>query len=283
MNVLISGERGFVARSLLAVKGFYEPSVKMRTIGRSSGLTEFLGSEDKDLNFDTFIHAASAPKALGLQRYLINKELLDATLNYCSQNNVKKYVFISSGAVYQNHSGLIDEYGPIKNKETHDAYASSKITSEKQVIDFCEAHDIKWVILRLFAFSGEFLISRREFALVDFLHQAQQSGSITVKSPDTVRSYLHQFDMAHQIIAGSKFGMNEIFNVGSDLPVNMSELAEMIKSEANTPIRIIKTSISPGNFYVPRIEKITALTKSMEHIDLRAAIRSMFAEIRQIA
>ncbi len=157
MNILITGSNGFLGNYVC--DSFNEKKVAYDTIGRNSANNVIFDFEkDKNLilnnKYTSIVHIAGkahfVPKneADIASFYKINvvgtNILLKALEN---QTNLKKFVFISSVAVYGLSDGnLIDENYELQAK---DPYGLSKIQAEKFVIDWCKNKGISYYILRL--------------------------------------------------------------------------------------------------------------------------------------
>jgi nucleoside-diphosphate-sugar epimerase len=157
MNILITGSNGFLGNYVC--ESFNEKKVTYDTIGRNS-TNNIIFDFEKDNNlilknqYSSVVHIAG--KAHFVQKneadiasfHKVNVEgtniLLKALEN---QTNLKKFVFISSVAVYGLTEGnLIDENYKLQAK---DPYGSSKIQAEKLITDWCKNKRISFYVLRL--------------------------------------------------------------------------------------------------------------------------------------
>lgn len=157
MNILITGSNGFLGNYVC--DAFNKKKVAYDTIGRNSKNNIIFDFEkDNNLNlknqYSSVVHIAGkahfVPKneAEIASFHKINfegtKVLLKALEN---QTNLKKFVFVSSVAVYGLSEGnLIDENYELKAK---DPYGLSKILAEKLITDWCKNKGISFYILRL--------------------------------------------------------------------------------------------------------------------------------------
>ena len=244
MNCLISGGNGFVAKSIL---NYIDDQLVFDNIGiitRSPDKVIFKshkniriynhneiidGDFDSSIKYDIYFHAISAPRSLKNDRFFVNEDLLSSYLEVCANIGIKSIVYFSSGAV-RNHGEVFCNKSNNTNHKIH--YAHHKIKSEQFVVNFCKRNLISYKIFRLYTFSGSHLLNRNEFAISQMITQALSEGVITINSPTTVRSYLDQDDMARNIINSSikNLDSNSIKDIGSDKPINMFELANLIAS-----------------------------------------------------
>ncbi len=135
---------------------------------------------------------------------------------------------ISSGAAY--HPGS--------------AYADAKLHSERLVQQY------GGIVLRLFTFMGPHFDFNGPFAAGNFIRDALLTGVIRIKGDGTaVRSYMHTDDMAKWVWHFVHTGVPaQIYDIGSDKPVNMISLAEEIARQAGQKTgRIIEVEVDCGN------------------------------------
>lgn len=134
-------------------------------------------------------------------------------------------------------------------------YADLKIESERLVSEY------GGVICRLFTFMGPHLPLDGTFAAGNFIRDSLLTGTIHIKGDGTaVRSYMHTEDMSKHVWDLLYSGVpSQVYDVGSDLPVNMLWLAEEIARQAGEKTgRIIEVEVDCGqtsalapNHYVP--------------------------------
>jgi nucleoside-diphosphate-sugar epimerase len=158
MNILITGSSGFLGNILLRFLG---KNYLVRTIGKNKSSTYpidvCLPFELKE-SFDCIIHAAG-------KAHLIPRSQEDARafwdVNVVGTRNLlkalvyppKRFVFISSVAVYGNTSGeFLTEQNPVLAR---DPYGQSKIQAEAEVMEWCNRYDVICTILRLPLVYGE--------------------------------------------------------------------------------------------------------------------------------
>ena len=171
-----------------------------------------------------------------------------------SLSNKPVMLHLSSGAVYGNKSENrpLGENDITADSSTKDLYTRSKILGE-EIVDFGNITNL-WtgINARLFTFIGPHLPLNEHFAIGNFMHEALNSKRITIKgNAKTIRSYMYPSDLCEWLI---KLIANKIIvpiHIGSDLPVNMRDLAEIVKNVTGAKkVYQNELDIAP-NFYYP--------------------------------
>jgi nucleoside-diphosphate-sugar epimerase len=209
-------------------------------------------------------------------------------LNQAHRHRVKKMLFASSGAVYGPR-----ETGrqPIAEEDTNipiqlgpkGVYAESKRLAEILGAVFAEQHGFEFKIARGFAFLGPYLPLTSHFAAANFIADALAGASIKVQGNGTgIRSYLYAADMAAwlwTILLRGESGRP--YNVGSDKPIRIAELARTI-ANACTPVPEVQVLglDSPGiaaDYYVPDVSRARNELGLKESRSLHEAIERTLA------
>ena len=143
-----------------------------------------------------------------------------------------RLLYISSGAVYRDDP---EEYG------------WNKIRWELQ----CKRADIDLVVARLFTFFGDRLDPNK--AISTFIRRAQAGQPIRLQGDGScVRSYMSGWRMAIWLWAILQKGeRGEAYDVGSDTPMTMLQLANLVASRWPVPI-IQEGGEVPHPYYMPR-------------------------------
>lgn len=193
-------------------------------------------------------------------------------IDVAKKNNCKRFLFISSGAVYGINNNPMKESDECKPCTQ---YGISKLNAEKM----CLNSDLDVCIARCFAFSGKFLSKTSQFAIGNFVNDAMNGQKISINSDGkSIRSFLDQEDLCRwlfKILIDSK--PNEIYNVGSGNPISIFELAMLVKKILNQKIEVsINASIPGSSIYLPNVSKIMnelgcKIEKSLEQSILEMA------------
>ena len=221
---------------------------------------------------DFVIHAAASSDE---RRYLESSEeerrnIIAGTYNYINLAKIfhqkSKIIYVSSGAVYGDQP--IDVLRVPENYASHDlansivqnkkAYALAKRDSEN-LISKLGSDGLEVSIARCFAFIGPYLPRDQHFAIGNFIEDALHGRAIEVKAQHQVfRSYMYADDLVSWLmtIASSASSKCPIFNVGSDIAVEIRDLALMISEKYAVQVRTSSVIYgSQADRYIPDIQK----------------------------
>ncbi|NQV77976.1 MAG: NAD-dependent epimerase/dehydratase family protein [Lutibacter sp.] len=153
-TILITGSTGFLGKSIIDKVNH----LMIKTVGRCKSCDFVFDLKNTELSFlnfhfDTVIHIAgkahSIPGNIFEQNdfYEVNYKGTINLLNALLGNPPKKFVFISTVAVYGENCGIqIGENSPLF---ASDPYGESKRLAEGVIIDWCSKNNVKFTILRL--------------------------------------------------------------------------------------------------------------------------------------
>lgn len=176
-----------------------------------------------------------------------------------------KLLYTSSGAVYGptvEGRGRIQEDDPVLPFPRHPrwAYAESKRLSELMLGLLGTESGVATKVARGFAFLGPRLPFDAHFAAGNFVRDALRGGPVVMKSSGTaVRSYLYGADLAvwlWTILFRGESGRP--YNVGSDEPISIRELAEAVAGEGASDVKVVTPALvadEPADVYVPDISR----------------------------
>jgi len=225
MNILLSGADGNFGsafQTLAAAHG----SARVIPLTRSGWTT----LDEKLDAVDLIVHAASDLRTQpGAQphRWLESNLLTTARLlEAARQHGVKRYVFISSCAVYG------------ANLLTHEDSACSPITlngiekylNEKLVAEFCANNGIEYQILRVFNTYG----GKDRFSVLSKLENAIRNGTPFTLNNDgrVMRDFIHVDDVAavalHFCFANAK---QRYVNIGTGVSTKIADIGDMVVSQ----------------------------------------------------
>jgi dTDP-glucose 4,6-dehydratase len=220
--------------------------------------------------FTHVLHAAAestrGPSQSPLERYLSIVDGAKNVLDFAVASKVKRFLLTSSGGVYGAQPvemPLINEsYLQIPDPlNAQSAYSIAKRTVEHLCVLYQSTHSIETIIARCFAFVGQDLPQEAHFAIGNFIRDALGRSQITVAGDGSaVRSYMDQRDLAQWLITLLFKGRaGQAYNVGSDVPISISEVAHKVRNiiAPHKSILILgKVDLAAvRNYYVPCIDK----------------------------
>ena len=185
------------------------------------------------------------------------------TLDFAVASGAKRFLFVSSGAVYGRQPREITHIpetyqGSLNTADPNHAYAEGKRIGEELVAAFHKEHYLEATIARCFAFVGPGLPLDAHFAIGNFIRDAMKGEPIRVKDGTPYRSYLYAADLA--IWLWTILFKGEVchpYNVGSDQEITIAQLADAV---ASTLGGSVQPSTSTPNFnsspscYVPDLK-----------------------------
>ncbi len=238
------------------------------TLHRGGDITEFLLPKGE---FTHVIHAASELSSAQPKdpAGLIEKAVCGTrrVLDFARERGVRSLLFTSSGAVYgpagsaDRHLLREDEGAGALPLEPRWAYAEAKRAAEMIAVFLGRSAGIEVKIARGFAFFGPHLPLDSPLAAAGFIASALRGEQIVVQGHgQTVRSYLYGADLAAwlwTILLRGEAGRP--YNVGSDVPVTIAELARTVATEAGlAEPPLILGKMKPNEIaesYVPAIAR----------------------------
>lgn len=251
---------------------------------------QILRGDVRDFNlpagdFDYVIHAATDVVSAGAD----SREVLDVNylgtkrvLEFCRERNVRKYLFISSGAFYGRQptsvSNLSEDYtGAPDISLDSAAYGEGKRISEWLSCQAARTSSLEVKRVRCFAMIGPKLALDNRFAVGNFINDILNSRDILIKGDGkTIRSYMYASDMTIWLWKILFHGTpSEVYNVGSDQAISLFELAQKCVASSQASLAIHRNKqpdpMSLAEHYVPSIEKAKKLGLKLE-VSLDSAI-----------
>ena len=217
---------------------------------------------------------------------MVNKMLSGTmrALDFCVQAKVKKTLLVSTGAVYggaPSHLKNIPEdfSDSIDPTISGSAYHHVRRMMESLNVLYAEENNFEAKIARCFSFIGPYLPLNGRFAVSDFMLESISKKPIIVKSDGrAVRSYLYMADLTIWLWTILFSGTNcTPYNVGSEFPTTIHEIAELIAHESVPPLSVpVLGKSSDGvapNYYVPDTSRAQAGIGVRQLISLTEAIR----------
>ncbi len=197
-------------------------------------------------------------------------------LDFACAMHVQRFLFVSSGAVYgpQCADGLALSEDLLQAPLPTDisaVYAQGKRMAEHLCALYSAHRQLSCVIARCFALISSHIPLDGPYAAGNFIREALAADrlSITVSSDGTaIRTYLDGRDAAHWLFTLLERGEpGEAYNVGSDTPVTIHELAKVVVEQlapGKTVFIMQENSKGPRSVYVPDISKARELGLRVE-------------------
>ncbi|MFC1894967.1 NAD-dependent epimerase/dehydratase family protein [Candidatus Dependentiae bacterium] len=167
---------------------------------------------------------------------LINIEGTKNLLEACRKNDVKKFIFSSSSAVYGNKKEKCNEDDKV-NPESQ--YAKSKVAGEEICKYYYENYGINTTCLRYFNVYGERQNPNGNYAAVvaKFTHNLKTNTPIVIYGDGKqTRDFIHVSEVAKANLKISiQPNLNgDVFNIATGKSINLLELIDQLEKEINT-------------------------------------------------
>ncbi|MCU1288420.1 MAG: galE 1 [Acidobacteria bacterium] len=305
MKVLITGAGGFVGKAIierLTQDGFdlFELHHKAKKVSESDKNKENrvfysdITSIDELLKLeiigkcDVVVHAAGLAHQFGKidnERFrLVNVKGTENVLELSKRLQTKHFVLIGSVSVYgdtKNRSGNKEGINEDAECAPVDAYAESKLKSEKIAEDFCLHTDMSLTILRLATVIGE--EDRGNF--LRLIKSIDARKFFWIGKGVNQKSLIHKEDVANavSIVINAKNSLNEnkeknkkieIFNVSAE-PLSMKKIVDTIGGELNKKVPNI--SVNP-KFLMPFFSFNKSFVNNKTVVKLEKTIEKWLAE-----
>ncbi len=297
-SILVTGASGFIGKWIILLllelntKYNYEIKIYFLTRNKKKFLklnkefnksnqiifieNNILNLDIKKYDFNFIFHLAGDLNKKNHNKLLQYDEIVTGSkivFDYSKINNKVKILFLSSGAVYGNFEKKIYHKNSDTvdfNKVLHNTYAYGKLSAENYAKFLHSFNKSKIKIARCFTLVGPYQMIGKGFAIVDFISLAIKDKNIKINSPLKVyRSYMFVADLIIWLIFILLKGEDgKVYNVGSDKPILLLDLAKKIVKLTNSKSKVIPNRKSLNNekiqFYIPDIEE----TKKTFNLDL---------------
>ena len=273
-TILVTGGAGFIGSHLIAKLA--HRSYKIRILdnlstGKLSNIdpailnnksVDFIEGDIRDSELvskcmdkvDIVVHlAAQISVPYSIQNPKFNDEVnIGGTMNLLKssvENKIKKFVFISSCAVYGDTVYLpIDEKHPINPISP---YATSKLVAEKECLNLNSTHLLKSVVLRFFNVYGPKQgLNDYSGVITKFMDRIRRKLPLTIYGDGSqTRDFVYVQDIVNAIILSveRKDVDGEIFNIGTGKAVTIEELAKTMLLLTGKELEIVKAPIREGD------------------------------------
>jgi dTDP-glucose 4,6-dehydratase len=239
--------------------------------------------------FSYVIHAATETSAQlnGGDPLLMLDTIVEGTrrtLEFARQCGAQKFLLTSSGAVYGKQppemTHIPEDYvGAPDPLDPRSVYGEGKRVAEHLCALYSKQYGVQTKIARCFAFVGPYLPLDIHFAIGNFIRDGLRGGPICVKGDGTsYRSYLYAADLAIWLWTILCKGEScRPYNVGSDEPISILELAYKVVSCLSDQVEVLVMSKPvPGRAparYVPNIDRGKSEIGLQIYIGIESTIR----------
>lgn len=221
---------------------------------------------------DCVFHFAGQSSVLGSMGHTVRTAYSDiygtsVVLQCAKNNNVKKFVYASSGSVYGNNEL------PHVETQTEDplsVYSASKIAGEQLCKTYSKLFGIETIILRYFNVYGERQPVNGEFPSVlgTFKKQKEKQSPLTIyNGGEQRRDFIHISDVIDATLAAAtvtipKEYSETPFNIGYGKNYSIQELVKMYKhyfinvEEKNIPLYTSKSDIKESLANIEKAKNI---------------------------
>lgn len=212
-------------------------------------------------------------------------------LDFSVTTGAKRVVLASSGAIYgaQPSDVVHVEEDCVRGPRHGDVtapYAEGKRLAEVLGEVYARENHIHVVHARGFAFAGPHLPLGEHFAIGNFVRDAHARKEIVIEGDGTpFRSYLYGADLASWLWVLLMRGVSgRAYNVGSDDGRPLREIAAIVGSVANLPVRIVGVAdpIRAPARYVPSTKRAREELGLTAHIDLVSATKRWLMWLSQM-
>ncbi|MEM2157915.1 MAG: SDR family NAD(P)-dependent oxidoreductase [Sulfolobales archaeon] len=307
MRVLITGGAGFIGHHLAvylnslgyevicidnltrstndAVKALQDNNIKLviSDVTDLNSLRDSMGS----IRPDAVVHAAaliSVEESLEKPEEYFKNNVM-GTLNVVrvvKDFGVRRVIYLSSAAVYGDPIELpIKEEHPTNPKSP---YGLSKLFGEGIVKLFSQLYGYGFIILRLFNVYGPGQkLTHYSGVIIKFIDMVKKDLPLTIfGSGEQSRDFIHVRDVckAVELSLTTKY-VNEVYNVGSGVPLSINELANLVQSVRGSKVGVVYMPPRVGDILhsYADISKITKLLGFKPSVSIIDGIKE-FLEIR---
>ena len=300
-NIFISGATGFFGRSLveslieldfiyqlqlnlfLLVRDISNFQSIFPNISRLPNVNVLEGDiNNLSLPFIDISHAihAAATSRIWVSPAQSMKTIIDGTdniLEWLGKCNVRRVLFISSGAVYGQLPIELNSFsekfiGAPDTLSPNSAYGEAKRCAELKCAIASDKYGFDFSIARCFSFIGPYLPWETHFAAGNLINDAINQNVLNIKGDGSaLRSYLYAADLVIWLLTIlCRAPTSRAYNVGSDEIISILHLAETIKDIAGRNLRI--NILGNENLDLARSIYLPDISRAKQELDLSPKI-----------
>lgn len=261
-RVLVTGSAGFLGSHLVEVlvssdarvvglDCLANPGRLKDVIDRVEYLSIDIASRDwmekipKKFDFIFHLAAFAAPSAAQENPELAFRQNVNGTQNvleFAMDSSVKKFVFMSAGALYTN----VPKYLPIDEKHPispmQGVYATTKRIGELICEDFGRNYGLPYVYFRLFNTYGP--RQSPEYLIPSFILQARSGENLTVFNGEIRRDFSYVGDIVEALLraASSEYRGGPV-NLGTGIEHTIGEVAKKIADRMGVEVECLNRQV----------------------------------------
>ncbi|MGE5516384.1 MAG: NAD-dependent epimerase/dehydratase family protein [Bacteroidota bacterium] len=311
MNVVVTGGAGFIGSSL--VRKLLEIGCSVMVVddlsnGKAANLPQHSALSLRQLsicpssadeisaiikNADLVYHLAS-PIGVALAhsaRYRVVESILDSgtTVIKACRTHRCPLVITSSSEVYgQGLPRPISETDPVRvDIGARWGYATAKAALEHMAAGLWQDHGVPTWLVRPFNIAGPRQRPETGLVVASFVAAAAAGRPLEIHGDGTqTRSFLHVEDMAEALtaIAFNDSLVGQPVNVGSEAPITIAKLAEIVRQVLNVDVQVIHRPLesmldgtfAPAQYRIPDITLIKNTTGWYPKRGVEAAAKECF-------
>jgi len=264
LKILVTGGAGFIGRYLVdsllphnevsiydnfsnSSKADIESLIDKGAKFVNEDILDYQKLQKSCIEFDLIIHLAAKTDVSDsvIHPEITNEVNVTGTENImkcCIENKIKKIIFASSAAVYDESKIPVNE-----NAKTNPSspYGKSKLAAEQKIKKISRESDINAVSLRMFNVYGKGQNKKYAGVISKFIKNISQSKPIQINGDgEQTRDFVSIFDVvvafecAIKNIEGKK---GDVYNIGTGGSISVNELAKLILKRCNKKTEIKHT------------------------------------------
>ncbi len=229
----------------------------------------------KDINCLIHMGAYVPKKTISINKNLINKINIDATINLLkwSQRNNVHFIYISGSVVYNQNKKNSENSKLLKNSKNF--YIDSKIKCERKILRLVKKKNNNYTIFRPSSIYG-FGLDKNKL-ISKFINILQKNKALEIYNfKKTKVNFIHAKDVASAIYQSFKLRKKGIYNIGSKSCYNFLSLSKillkLIKSKSIIVLRDNK-KINNLNSLDVKIKKAKKILNWRPGLSIRSGLK----------
>lgn len=239
---------------------------------------EVLGGLPKD--FDLVVHLAANARVYNLvvkpNLARDNFETTFNTLEFCRQNNIKRFIFASSRETYGNSEKTTHSEKDVQIEMCESPYAASKMAGEVLIRSYQQCYGVDFIIVRFSNVYGMYDSSDRVVPL--FIKLTKENKDLTVFGKEKLLDFTYIEDAILGVIKSiSSFeeARNDVYNLAFGEGTSIVEVAELIKKHmgGKNNVRIEENRTGEVVKFIADISKAKEKLNYQPEIDIENGIK----------